>query len=114
MLNSAEHEILIANKYKNIKKIGCFSGSDKFIMLFFQLINVKMPTTVGILTFMSRKKFMEKHGKGLVTSGPGNLFTDWSLAIPGNVIHIIDSSRHGQGRRKKTEITGDNYLSCVN
>ena len=27
-------------------------------MLFFSLINVKMPTIVGILTFMSRKKFM--------------------------------------------------------
>ena len=27
-------------------------------MLFFLLINVKMPTTVGILTFMSRKNFM--------------------------------------------------------
>ena len=27
-------------------------------MLFFLLINVKMPTIVGILTFMSRKKFM--------------------------------------------------------
>ena len=27
-------------------------------MLFFLLINVKMPTVVGILTFMSRKNFM--------------------------------------------------------
>ena len=27
-------------------------------MLFFLLINVKMPTTVGILTFMSMKNFM--------------------------------------------------------
>ena len=33
-----------------------FSGSDKPIMLFFLLINVKMPTAVGILIFMSRKK----------------------------------------------------------
>ena len=32
------------------------SGSDKPRMLFFPLINVKMPTIVGILTFMSRKK----------------------------------------------------------
>ena len=38
----------------------CFSGSDKHIMLFFLLINVKMPTIVGILTFMSRKKIMQK------------------------------------------------------
>ena len=35
MLNSAEHEILNANKYKNIKKISFFSDSDKPRMLFF-------------------------------------------------------------------------------
>ena len=51
---SVGHEILNAHKYKNIKKFG----SDKLGMLFFLLINVKMPTTVGILTFMSRKNFM--------------------------------------------------------
>ena len=33
-------------------------GSDKPRMLFSPLINVKMPTTVGILTFMNRKNFM--------------------------------------------------------
>ena len=54
MLSSFEHEILNAHKYKNIKKVG-FLGSDKTSMLFFPLINVKMPTIVGILTFMSRK-----------------------------------------------------------
>ena len=58
MLNSVEHEILNADKLKNIKKVGFFLGSDKTRMLFFPLINVKMPTTVGILTFMSRKNFM--------------------------------------------------------
>ena len=45
-LNSAEHEILNARKSKNIKQSG---------MLFFLLIRVEMPTTVGISTFMSRK-----------------------------------------------------------
>ena len=55
MLNSVEHEILNAHKYKNIKKFGLFLGSDKPRMLFFMLINVKMATIVGILTFMSRK-----------------------------------------------------------
>ena len=40
-----------------VKKFG-FLGSDKPRMLFFPLIHVKMPTVVGILTFMSRKKFM--------------------------------------------------------
>ena len=57
MLNSVEHDILNAHKYKNIKKVA-FSGSDKPRMLFFPLINVKMPTIVGILTFMSRKHFV--------------------------------------------------------
>ena len=41
-----------------ISRILAFVGSDKHRMLFFPLINVKMPTTVGILTFMSRKNFM--------------------------------------------------------
>ena len=47
-----------AHKYKEIKKFGLFLSSDKPRMLFFQLINVKMPTVVGILTFMSRKNFI--------------------------------------------------------
>ena len=50
MLSSGEHEILNAHKYKNMKETQLFSGSDKPIMLFFLLINVDMPTTVGILT----------------------------------------------------------------
>ena len=57
MLNSVEHEILNAYKYK-ISRNSAFLGADKSRMLFFPLINVKMPTIVGILTFMSRKKFM--------------------------------------------------------
>ena len=43
-------------------------------MLFFLLINVKMPTIVGILTFISRKNFMlnsVEHEKSFITSGPG-------------------------------------------
>ena len=42
-------------------------------MLFFRLINVKMQTIVGILTFMSRKNFMlscVEHEKRFITSGP--------------------------------------------
>ena len=71
MLNSIEHSS--AHKYKNIKKFGGFLGSDKPRMLFFLLINVKMPTIVGILTFMSRKNFMlnsVEHEKSFTTSGP--------------------------------------------
>ena len=39
-----------------ISRNSAFSDSDKPRMLFFLLINVKMPTIVGILTFMSGKK----------------------------------------------------------
>ena len=58
MLSSVEHKISNAHKYKNIKKFRFCSDSDKSRMLFFLLINVKMPTIVGILTFTSRKNFM--------------------------------------------------------
>ena len=58
MLNSVEHEILNARKYKKCQEIRLLSGSDKPRMLFFPLINVKMPTIVGILTFMSRRNFL--------------------------------------------------------
>ena len=58
MLNSVEHEILNAHKYKKYQEVRLFLGSDKPRMLFFLLINVKMPTAVGVLTFMSRKNFM--------------------------------------------------------
>ena len=36
MLNSAEHEILNAYKYKNIEKFGFFLDSDRPRMLFFR------------------------------------------------------------------------------
>ena len=42
-------------------------------MLFFPHINVKMPTVVGILTFMGRKNFTlirVEHEKSFITSGP--------------------------------------------
>ena len=43
-------------------------------MLFFLFINVKMPTIVGILTFMSMKNSMLnslEHEKSFITSGTG-------------------------------------------
>ena len=40
-----------------ISRNSAFLGSDKHRMLFLSLINVKMPTIVGILTFMSGEKF---------------------------------------------------------
>ena len=57
MLNSAEHEISNAHKYKNIQKYRIFSSSDKPRMLFFLLINVKMLAFVGILNIYEQEKF---------------------------------------------------------
>ena len=58
MLNSAEHEILNAHKFKKTSRNSAFIGSDKPRMLFLLLIDVKMQTIVGISTFMSRKNFI--------------------------------------------------------
>ena len=58
MLNSVDHEILNAHKYKKYQEIRHFICPDKPRMLFFPLVNDKMPTIVGSLTFMSRKNFM--------------------------------------------------------
>ena len=72
MLNSVEHEILNAHKYIKIKKFR-FLSSDKPRILFFSLINVKMPTLVGILTFMSRQNSYSVElsmEKVFITSGP--------------------------------------------
>ena len=43
MLNSAEHEILNAHNYKNIKKLRTFHAQISLEMLFFLLIKVEMP-----------------------------------------------------------------------
>ena len=42
MLNSVQHEILNAHKYKNMEKKIAFSDSNKPRMLFFLLKNVKL------------------------------------------------------------------------
>ena len=79
MLNSVEHEILNANKYKNIKHFSFFFGSGKPIMFFFLFLNVKMPAITGILTFMNRKNFMldlVEHKKVY------NLGTRWPQSYP--------------------------------
>ena len=58
MLNPTEHEPSTAHKklkYRNLKKFLALSLSD---VVFIMLINVKMPTIVGILTFMSRINFV--------------------------------------------------------
>ena len=54
-----------------IKKFGLYLAHMS--LEFFPLINVKMPTIVGILTFMSEKSFnlsSVEHEKSFITSGP--------------------------------------------
>ena len=56
-----------------MKKFLALSLSDD---VFIMLINVKITTIVGILTFMSRINFALssiEHGKSFITSGPGQL-----------------------------------------
>ena len=55
MLKSVEHEN--SNAHKDIARTSAFLGSDNPRLLF-PLINVKILTAVGILTFMSWKNFM--------------------------------------------------------
>ena len=50
-----KHEILIPGP----EVIRLFSCSTQLSMKFFLLTNVKMPTIVGILTFMSRKNSIQ-------------------------------------------------------
>ena len=52
---SMKFQLLIKKKYSKGKKFLALSLSDAVLIL---LINVKMPTTVGILTFMSRINFV--------------------------------------------------------
>ena len=57
------------------EEIQHFSGKYKPRNTFFLLINVKMPTVVGILTFMSKKKIMLNRAEYeiffFITLGPG-------------------------------------------
>ena len=66
---SMKFQLLIKTKILT-KKFLALSLSD---VVFILLINAKMPTIVGILTFMSRINFMlslVEYEKGFITSGP--------------------------------------------
>ena len=54
VLSSTKHEILTAHNYQNSQYQWIFSDLNHQSHSFILLINVKMPTIVGILTFMSR------------------------------------------------------------
>ena len=76
--------MLIRIKYQEIQ---LFLGSNKPGMPFYMLMNVKMPTIVGILTFKSRKKFMFswfEHERSFITSGPGLFYDNYGnfLGVP--------------------------------
>ena len=60
MLNSTEHEISSALGNYIFRKTKIFLTLKLLDVVFILLINVKMPTIVGILTFMSRINFMLK------------------------------------------------------
>ena len=51
---SMKIQLRTKTKISTNKEVSCFRSDFVFIML----INVKMPTIVGILTFMSRINFM--------------------------------------------------------
>ena len=58
--------------YHFLKMFLALSLSD---VVFIMLINVKIPTIVGILTFMSRINFVlscVEHEKVFITTGPGH------------------------------------------
>ena len=60
---------LIKLKYRQMKKFLALGLSD---VVFIMLINVKMPTIVGILIFMCRISFVlscVEHGKSFIISG---------------------------------------------
>ena len=71
MLNSTEHAISTAQtEIPTNRMLLAFSLSD---VAFIMLINVKMPTIVGILTFMSMINFVlsrVEHRKCFITSEP--------------------------------------------
>ena len=56
ILNSTEHEISTAHQTKMLEKIPF--AFKLLRVVFIKLINFKMPTIVGILTFMSMINFM--------------------------------------------------------
>ena len=72
-----------------MKKLIALSLSD---VVFIMLINVKMPTIVGILTFMSRINFMlswVEHEQSFITSGQERQNVGPDLHL--NLLTVIDS-----------------------
>ena len=113
-LNSAEHEILTAHEYWNSQnqwKLQVWiTKSQSFILL----INVKMPTIVGILTFMSRINFdlsWVEHDKSFITPGPGFWLRQF-LIISYLLLFCLGNSI-SQKEMKFTEFTQEKPVSWV-
>ena len=58
MLNSAENEICSAYEKLNTSNLNFLPAQQNWAWNFFLLINIKMPSTVGILISISRKNVM--------------------------------------------------------
>ena len=68
---SMKFQLLIKSKIQTNKEVTCFKSHRCCI---YHAINVKMPTIVGILTFMRRINFVlssVEYEKSFLTSGPG-------------------------------------------
>ena len=77
MLNSTEHEIVNAHKYKYIKKFGLFEAQLSLQCYFSRSYMLKCQQLLAFLTFMGGKNFMfnrVEHEKSFITSGPGTKF----------------------------------------
>ena len=73
MLNSAEHKICLANKSQTTNNYKFFLAKHSWAWKVSLLINMKMPTIVGIFTFISRENFMlsrAEHEKRFITWRP--------------------------------------------
>ena len=71
MLNSAEHEICPANKSQITNNCKFYLAKHSCAWNFFLLINMKMPTIVGIFIFISRNNFMLSWAwKSFINLGP--------------------------------------------
>ena len=58
MLSSAEHKVSTTHRNNNVEKWSFFLAFNTSGVVFIMLINVKMPTGVGIFTLMSRINFV--------------------------------------------------------
>ena len=73
MLDWTKQEISTAHKIKKCRQVKKYPALSLSDVVFIMLINVKMPTVVGILAFMSRIIFVlswVEHEKSFITSMP--------------------------------------------